>query len=151
MWGYLLRQIQSCNWTQKTFEELRCNVISCDQAVKTEITSKNLKKWQKNCHFCHIFESFTAWLQHLTLKPDCIKNLWNFWDHSKVQICLNSEMGKILFKWLWVLFKKAWKAKSEKVHSFQIQICKKALIVWIFVNQQVGNLKFGNPNFEICL
>ena len=53
------------------YVELRCNVSSCDQAVKIEITSKNLKKWPKNGTFWPIFEVFfilTAWLQYLTLK-----------------------------------------------------------------------------------
>ena len=63
------------------FEELRCNVISCDQAVNIETTSKNIKKWQKNGNSYLIFEVFfilTAWSQYLTLEPNCIKDLWNF-------------------------------------------------------------------------
>ena len=37
--------------------------------------------WFEVGNFCPIFEVFftlTAWLQCLTLKPNCIKTLWNF-------------------------------------------------------------------------
>ena len=70
-------------------------------ADKIEITS-NFKKTQKNGFFCPIFEVFfilSAWLQYLTLKPNCIKFV-KLWDHLQVMICLNSEMEKFLCKWL---------------------------------------------------
>ena len=71
-------ELQVVSKFPKKFVELRCNVIICDQAVKIEITSKNIKKWPKNGNFYPIFEVFfilTAWSQYMTLEPNCIKNL----------------------------------------------------------------------------
>ena len=78
--GFLLRQNQSCNLSQ-FFLKLGCNASICDQAVRIEITSKNIKKGPKNVNFCHIFEDFFisgAWLQLQTIGLNFAKFLGNF-------------------------------------------------------------------------
>ena len=55
-----------------------CNVIRSDQAVRIEITSKNINTWAKMTIFALFFKVFfiqTACLHYLTVILNCIKNL----------------------------------------------------------------------------
>jgi len=44
-------ELQTVSKFPQKFVELRCNVSSCDQAVKIEISPKNLKKLAKKWQF----------------------------------------------------------------------------------------------------
>ena len=67
------RAVTGLKISKKKFVELGCTVISCDQAVKIEIISKNIKKmtkkWQFFTYFQSLFFILTTWSQYLTLKP----------------------------------------------------------------------------------